>query len=406
MPPEDPLYRRRLSHLPSFLLSLCFLALSVLAWPDVLERGISLDWGLGDARPVAYGVQALCLLLFSVTLLARKRVDILIAKMTTTWKDFFFAVLTILVALGLCLAATEVAFRLFHFPFLEMKVPSENALALYDEEVGWSYRPRHSAIQTFGSRKRTVPMFFSDIGSRVAGPGIQHDSDAPTVIFVGGSYTFGHGLSFEDSFVGVLDGMTEFPYQVVNMGVQGYGTDQSFLLLKRVFHQFNSRVVVYTCMDRHPFRNANYDRRVMHPKSRFLGTKCLFALNKDGTIFLKKTPERTDDLHYSRLWACFQIAWTRFGPKPSDDLTRALIREMREYVESNGATFITMYWDQTPFEGLEVNAIDTLVDAPRGWTSRDCDYWRITGDGHYNARAQKRIARLVMAKFRKLDLIR
>ena len=79
------------------------------------------------------------------------------------------------------------------------------------------------------------------------------------MLFVGGSFTMGHGVQYEDTFVGQVEAMPQFPYQAVNLGVQGFGTDQSLLLLKRHFNKFNTIAVVYTFIEDHIVRNANYE---------------------------------------------------------------------------------------------------------------------------------------------------
>jgi hypothetical protein len=233
------------------------------------------------------------------------------------------------------------------------------------------------------------------------------------VLFVGDSYTFGHGLPYEEAFEGLLESMPDFPYQVVNLGVQGYGTDQALLLLKKYIKRFNTKAVVYTYIDEAIVRNANYDRRILYRYLRILGTKPLFALRRDGTVYLEKKPIRYEDYHYSRLWACFQVVWSRWGPKRGVRLTRALVEEMRDYTECNGANFILINWyerdyhrwnpppslppGETPFRGLNLNGIDTAVHPPPGWST-----WLIPGDEHPDARAHAYVAGLVAQELKQL----
>ena len=152
-----------------------------------------------------------------------------------------------------------------------------------DAELGWTYIPNQSVVQEFGADHRKIAMHFDDMGSRVGAPGVRHDAAKPSILFVGCSFTMGHGVAYEDSFVGRLEAMPDFRLQAVNLGVQGYGTDQSLLMLKRQFARFPTRAVVYTLIDDHVNRNQNYDRRMLLPKLRFLGTKPLFGLHDDGT---------------------------------------------------------------------------------------------------------------------------
>ena len=226
-------------------------------------------------------------------------------------------------------------------------------------------------------------------------PGARRDRAAPTVILVGGSFTMGHGVTHEESFAGQLETMSDFPYQIVNLGVQAFGTDQALLQLKRHFRKFNTQAVVYTFINDHVSRNHNYDRRLLVRGARFVGTKPLFGLRPDGSVVLDdKRPLRYADYHYSRIWALVQQVRAILGPEPTFELTDALIQEMKRHVESNGATFLTVHWRSTSEEPLmrnrEVELIDTVEHAPPEW-----DEWRIPGDGHPTPRAHAFVARLI-----------
>jgi hypothetical protein len=192
--------------------------------------------------------------------------------------------------------------------------------------------------------------------------------------------------------------------------VQGYGTDQALLLLKRYFRTFNTKVVVYGFICDHLKRNANYDQRHMHPQARFLGTKPLFAVRGDGTLYLKNQPRRYEDLNYSpRLWAAAQIVMNEYGPEPTPDLTRALVQEMRDYVSAHDATFILLDWkwkrrrrcvNDDYFRGMNLNLVDLADKAPRGWQK-----WTVPGDAHPGVKANRYVARRLLDELKRLNLL-
>src|SRR5260221_3658003 len=64
------------------------------------------------------------------------------------------------------------------------------------------------------------------------------------LLFVGDSLTFGWGVRAEDSFAERLGAELLLP--VTNLGVPGYGTDQSYLALRREIASCKPRVTVYT----------------------------------------------------------------------------------------------------------------------------------------------------------------
>lgn len=394
------------SRRPAIVLAIVFASLAILAWPRILRIFLLLDWYLGDMSRVAYALQALFAVSFLIALLASRRVNAWWFKTFPTGRHLLFALVALSVSTACALLLAEAGLRLLNLPFDERWNPSENAFARFDPELGWTYIPNGSSVQEFGSRRRKVAMYFDCDGNRVAKPGKEADPNLPTVCFLGDSLTFGHGLPYEETFVGQLASMPDFPFQVVNLGVQAYGTDQSFLRLKRAYDRFNTKAVVYTFAPWQVERSEVCDLRVFYPHNRLLGTKPQFALRRDGTLYLKREPVRFADLFYLRVWACVRIGATHYGPKPGSALTRALVLAMKNYVESRGGVFVVVNWEQgqdprlvsgrVVFQGLSLNLINLGANPPPGWNS-----WKIEGDGHPDARADLYVAKLICEEFRR-----
>jgi hypothetical protein len=286
--------------------------------------------------------------------------------------------------LGFFLA--EAICRWAQIPYHEKWTPSETALARFDPDLGWSYVPDRTVYQKFDGR--LVPLHFNSDGMRVPTPGLTYDASKPTVLFIGCSYTMGHGLPYEETFVGRLAASPGMPYQVVNLGVQAYGSDQALITLKKFLSRFNTKVVVYTFLPVHIARNGNYDRRTWFPTGKFVGTKPLFGLDGDNRLVLKKRPKLYGDYLQSWFYDLVKIELLkrtkRFPPYPTD-LTRKIIGEMRDYSESHGARFVLLYWDwafydfmnevqatvpvEDVFEGLHLDLIRVSGKAPPHWKS-------------------------------------
>lgn len=407
---------------PALVLAALFLSLAMLAVPQVLGHFVSLDWRLGDLHPVAYGVAAVMAMLAATTWLARERVSRATRAVVPSRRQAIVAGSLVVVSSAVGLLILEGLLRAFNFPFPAEAPPvlgqrfdielGGMALAGFDPDLGWMYLPNRSVTQEFGTARRKVPMYFDDLGLRVRRPGDRADRLAPTVLVLDASYGFGHGLTYDESFAGRLASMPDFPWQVVDLSVQGYGADQSLLLLERHFRTFNTQVVVYNWTESQSQvdDNALYDLRIRHPHSRFVGTKPLFALKPDGTPYLARAPVAYSQYRFSRLWACWQVVYQRFGPRPSVRLTRALIEAMRQYVESRGARFVVIDWDQRergapkpvwdlgefPW-GLKLDVIRTGDHPPADWST-----WFISGDGHPDARAHRRVAELVAQEVRRV----
>jgi len=311
--------------------------------------------------------------------------------------------LGILVLLFLVL---EVTFRIIGYPFSGDWVPTENGVARFDPELGWTYLPDISRTLVFNDRR--LEMHFDKDGIRVPGPNHRFRPDKPSVLFIGGSYTMGHGLPFEETFPHQFGVSTGGRYQVVNLGVQAYGTDQALLTLRKHLKKFNTRVVVYTFFERHLLRNGIRDRRLLIPNARFLGTKPRFALDANGNPFLADRPVLYDDYWNSYVVDFLKLSIgprLRLFPPFPEELTMALIREMNEYCGEHGVTFIMLNWRWSGrgydnFGDLGIEVVDTLSHAPRLWPQM-----RIPGDGHPDAAACRVVAEMLHYVFRSKRLL-
>jgi hypothetical protein len=309
------------------------------------------------------------------------------------------ALLSVIVAL----LAAEVALRLVGLPFDDGWTPSEYAMARFDPELGWSYVPGRSVVQTFGEPPREVSKHFDAFGARVPSPERPSVGGIPSVLLVGDSFAMGHGVTYEESLAGRLDEALDL--QVVNLGVQAYGTAQALLRLRGAIDRFETRAVVHTFIGEHVLRDAIEDRRLLLPTARFHGTKPRFALDRQGRLVRVHEPRPHSEHTYSRLVAAVRSAYLRRGPGPDPAVTRALLREMHREVRARGAAFLVVNWEQAAypgrrdvFEGLDVPWIDAREGAPAGW-----DEWVIAGDGHPDARAHAHVARRVLEALRLVE---
>ncbi len=303
--------------------------------------------------------------------------------------------------------AVEGIFRVAGIPYKVEYIPNENSFARFDPELGWSYIPNASTVLKTGNMER--PVYFDINGIRVPHENFQLDRAKPSILFIGCSFTMGHGLSYEESFVGKFGDLKEVRYQVVNLGVQGYGSDQALLALKRYLPRFNTKVVVYSFIEDHILRNGNYDRRMLVPTARFLGTKPQFGLNNSNKIYLARKPLLYKDYINSYL---FDFLEMRVGsllgiiPPFQEELTKAIIQEMKEYSNEHGAQFVVLNWRWTRndydklFHEIDIEVIDTMEEAPEGWEKM------VLFEGiHPNAEAGDHAAKLMFDYFRKKGLL-
>jgi hypothetical protein len=330
-------------------------------------------------------------------------------------KSLYIIIINLALLIGVFFIG-EVTCRITGIPYKNHWTPKENAFARFDPELGWSYIPNKSTIHIVGSGEDSIknPVHFDENGIRTPYAGFKFNYSRPSILFIGCSITMGHGLSYEENFVGRFGAFDEVKskYQVVNLGVQGYGSDQALLTLKRYIDKFNTKIVIYTFFKYHLRRNGNYDRRQIIPGARFLGTKPLFALNDKGELYIAKKPKLYKYYDYTHSWLFdlykIYIGKKRgtFPPQPKE-LTRAIIQEMKEISNEHGAYFLILDWrwseedeDLRFLKGLNIDIIDTLKNAPPNW-----EKMVIFGGVHPDAEASKHVAQLLLEYFRKKDLL-
>ena len=169
--------------------------------------------------------------------------------------------------------------------------------------------------------------------------------------------------------------------QVVNLGVQAYGSDQSLIALKKFISSFNTKMVVYTFIDEHVRRNNRQP-----PLFKLEGNKLVQLPYKSGK------PLRVIEFLQNRLGL-------KYGWFPSDSkaLTRRMVQEMKAVSTAHGAKFVMIDWRWEKddsldlFKGLNIDILDSLSSSPQGW-----EKMRNSWDGHPTPEANTHIAWLLL----------
>jgi GDSL-like Lipase/Acylhydrolase family len=173
------------------------------------------------------------------------------------WRAFARGLLSQLVVGVITLAAIELVLRVLDLRFLRDGArPGYAFVYRYDADLGWAPVPNARAAFT-GSR--TVEVRNNSIGLR----DLEHDrGGSPRILFIGDSFTWGFDVETKDRFTEIL--RTRMPQaDIVNAGVPGYGTDQEYLLLEKIWDAVRPDVVVLMyCSDNDRFdntQNIRYD---------------------------------------------------------------------------------------------------------------------------------------------------
>jgi hypothetical protein len=176
--------------------------------------------------------------------------------------------------------------------------------------------------------------------------------DKPTILFLGDSFVWGLDAEANERFTDLLKPRVP-DYKILAAGVSGYGTDQEYLLLQRLWPKVRPAVVVLI------FCTQN-DRLDNSTNIRYEGyQKPYFVMAPDGTLVLQGQPVPKSRLQYIKedwlvrnVWlarlATASYVGIRYPLLFVPDPTERLVSKIRDFVEANGAKFLVGLQDRDP----------------------------------------------------------
>ncbi len=195
-----------------------------------------------------------------------------------------FVAVTVSVSFGIALVCAEMVLRLQSASVRGSESMAPGLIG-YDRELGWRLQPDWQG--THRHHDYSVQYHINDRGFRGPWP---VDDDRTRVVLVGDSFTFGLGVADEATFARCLATRAREPeWQVINLGVPGYSTDQETLLLEEMISELQAdRVVVIVCLINDVFDNERlFPLQAMYGKPRF-------RLDEDGGLKLENVPVPMD----------------------------------------------------------------------------------------------------------------
>jgi len=351
---------------------------------------------------------------------------------------------------GLCMLVAEGGVRLLGYQPIFSVYSKPSVFWRHDPLLGWSHMPNSRG--TYVGPKPWPVEFSTPV--EINSDGLRGPEVTPVppggrrVLFIGDSMLAAFEVPYEKTFPALIGAeLTRtlgFPVQVINAGVRGYGTDQSFLYFRERGSRYRPDFVVHI-QSANDLRENTEVHRMMQPQG-----KPVFGIAPDGSLTLigqpvpeypvcsqyNVTPQfeiaRTDSLR-ERLLCDFEttlldhsalgtvvtfglrrhpqlIAAIHFRASPraafqvaegledrSSEITQALLHALGKEVQRVTGRKLLIIGDDHNLAGIDWPDIDDVADVfsyQDVWRDRK-DEINFKNDGHFTELGHERIARLV-----------
>jgi hypothetical protein len=244
-----------------------------------------------------------------------------------------------------------------------------------DSKYGYSHVANSSGIHT--TQDFSVKYTIDNNGARTIpipeGP-------LGRILFLGGSYTFGHGVNDDEVFPYILS--TNWPrWRIDNRGVMGWGTSHAYMtLLEEMVRNDRPAMVVYTMIPHHITRNyirrgwvkslSKFDRD--HPHFELIEGEPTFM----GVIGVDKSLPGTPELRGKEI-----------------ELTRAFLVEMQNICRENQVPFIVVFLE----ENHSTEITEAMVESDIQFVDLSgLEFEGIEYDPHPGSADHKKIAEMIL----------
>ncbi|MCB0204569.1 MAG: SGNH/GDSL hydrolase family protein [Anaerolineae bacterium] len=251
-------------------------------------------------------------------------------------------------------------------------------ITMSDSLLGWRHIPgsvgRHWMPYSFDVRYH-----IDDQGNRST----KASYDLPKILFVGCSYTFGHGVEDDSNYVAMLQ--AQWPgYKLVNTAVNAYGTGQAYLTLLQSLSRYKDiRLVVYPFINQHAHRNylrKEWLEKIWESNRR---QNVHFEID-NGNLVYKGLSEPARDA----------ITDTIILEKKEAEISTALVEAMRDTCAALGIPFLLVHlpdWRPAALDTILKPLVDTshYLDLKK---YIDIKSIALPMDGHPNATGHRLMA--------------
>jgi SGNH hydrolase-like domain, acetyltransferase AlgX len=184
-------------------------------------------------------------------------------------------------SLGMAAGLAELALRVSHFG--ESNRTPLQKLMEYDSLLGW--RHKRNVSSAIVSDEYQINVQYNAEGWRGATRRFSKPPDVFRIMVLGDSFVDGYTLPVQDRFTEVLESSLRPQFDVINLGVAGYSTDQELLLLDQEGWKLEPDLVVLAF-----YYNDVWGNGSRHFSESSRTQKPVFSLDTAGNLSLSNVP--------------------------------------------------------------------------------------------------------------------
>ncbi len=181
-------------------------------------------------------------------------------------KTFTFTILAQFLALLILLGLAEGAFRLLN-PNYDLRGRNERGFfCVFDSVLGWA--PKKNFMGIHEKDGFAIPVHQNQFGLRTSDRLLMKNPEGKRrIIVLGDSYVWGYGVGDKDVFTELEK--PQYDAELINFGVSGYGTDQEYLLYKKLGKNFEVDEVTLVITPYNDFMNNIASKQYGYKKPYF-----------------------------------------------------------------------------------------------------------------------------------------
>ena len=301
-----------------------------------------------------------------------------------------------------------------------------------DSELGWKPKPGNYSSENPWNNSKPIELIIKPNGMRSSGLPIKiNNSLGKKILFSGDSFTFGDGVSDNETFPSFFESLVKQP--VLNSGVSAYGIDQSYLRALKIIENEQISDLFFCFISDDIFR-CEYNIRHRLKKPYFIieeETIKLVRINNNdirdieafNMMFFHKIGGYS--LFINRvMWAILPDFWINSTPKPKHNyghkISLKLINSIFEICKEREINFylVPLSWGSKGYvdphkmaldyilENIDtnINVIDVnkyMFKIFRENKNLHDSFFPIANNGHYSPTANEFVANFIFSNIKK-----